>query len=644
VSNNPDSVPPDRHDDYRRQATQHFGGPAPGHTVPVEGRGDSRPPAALQFTTDMRLGSSAAWTPTQRANVWRDAVAAAMLLIALLLPWNVYFGTGVPDSDDGVFMLLISVTVLSWSALAATYLGERGAFGVRFDANRLAKIRVGLNTPYLLLVAGFIAFTLVQAVRYGGSGQVPPGFGPGGWFGVAGSLLAAQPTLADTAADDARFTGWYRVVRIIGMASIVAATVSVLFNLYWRTRYVLPGVTDATHGAQNVSVVATTVVYGAVALTALVVASRWLLQAEPSARLATTVLGASTMTAGLIVWTTEIGRDIDAFHGIAQNTSTAAIGFEGYAAWVAAAAIVGPPTLMRLVTSRPFDNASWRDAARKCLVLIAVWCVGSALLRIFDVITTLTLSLPISPYDSIALLAFDVVAAAVAVWLRVNLTNTSAPPALISAVSGVLFVLTICRVAVGVGLAPRIQYVDSPADQNAVYGNMLAHQITSTFDVVLCGLALAVLAVAIVVIHLRELRLKAEAAAAASAAAHTAAADRSPADIEPDDAPSGWTPSANTAVAAKPIAPRIYRRDDSATGPSTAAGVHQSTDLPRIFRPSDDGAADIKIAASQPETTHQLPASAAHLLEESSQRFAAGTTYTGSGPRRPTGSPPPTDT
>jgi hypothetical protein len=610
----------------------------------------------------MRPGFSAAWTPTQRANVWRDAVAATMLLIAILLPWNVYFGTGVPDSDEGVFLLLISVTVLSWAALAATYIGQRGAFGARFDAGRLAKIRVGLNSPYLVLVAGFVAFTVVQAVRYGGSGQVPPGFGPGGWLGVAGSLLAAQPTLADNPADDDQFTGWYRAVRIIGIASIVVATASVLFNLYWRTRYVLPGITDATHGAQNVSVLATTVVYGAVALTALVVASRWLLQAEQSARLATIVLGASTVTAGLIVWTTEIGRDIDAFHGIAQSTSTAAIGFEGYAAWVAAAAIVGPPTLMWLVTSRPFDNASWRDAARKCLALIAVWCVGSALLRIFDVITTLALSLPISPYDSIALLAFDLVAAAVAVWLRVNLTNSSAPPALISAVSGVLFVLAICRVAVGVGLAPRIEYVDSPADQNAVYGNMLAHQITSTFDVVVCGLALAVLAVAIVAGQLRGLRLKAEAATAVSAAARTTAtADRSPADVEPDDAPSSWTPSAHTAAAAKSVAPRIYRRDYSATGALTPAGVHQddtqafsptttalaapdvtqqlSAGLPRIFRPSEDGAAHIKIAAPQPETTHQPPTSAAHLLEESTQRFAAGTTYSASVRPQPTEAP-----
>lgn len=52
---------------------------------------------------------------------------------------------------------------------------------------------------------------------------------------------------------------------------------------------------------------------------------------------------------------------------------------------------------------------------------------------------------------------------------------------------------------VGVGLAPRL--ADAQRDAawaNPVYGNGLAQQITSTFDVVLCGLALCGLVVAIV--------------------------------------------------------------------------------------------------------------------------------------------------
>jgi hypothetical protein len=567
-----------------------------------------------------------------------------LLVIALLIPWNVYFGSGVPDSDSGVYTLLLVVTALSLVALAVTYVGQRGVFGARFDERRTATMRLGLNSPYLLMVAGFVAFALAQTVRYGGSGNVPPGVGPGVWLGLAGSLLAAQPTLFGGVIDDVRFDGWYRCVRIIGFLSIVGATLSVSFNLYWRTRYVLPGISDATHGAQNTAVVVTTVAYGAVALMVLVVASRWLLRNDPPARLATIVLGASTLSAGLIVWLTEIGRDIDAFHGISQTTSTAAVGFEGYLAWVAAAAIVAPPTLLSLLTDGSAAKDSWRAAARKCLLLIAIWCVGAAILRAVDVVTTLTLSLPLSLYDSVALLAFDVVAAAVAVWLRINLTT--APVPVISVVSGVLSVLAICRVAVGVGLAPRIEYVDSSATQNAVYGNALAHQITSTFDAVVCGLALAVLAVVLVTGQLRGLRLKPRAASAVSVAAETpAAAHQASGDIEPDDAPTGLVASPVASVA-----PRIYRDGGTFTAAeenltqslSSATAVmaagdatqHLDTGLPRIFRPDQDGAGQIKIAAPHPDTDSKLQPSVARVLKESSQRFGAGTTYTGSGRHR----------
>jgi hypothetical protein len=53
----------------------------------------------------------------------------------------------------------------------------------------------------------------------------------------------------------------------------------------------------------------------------------------------------------------------------------------------------------------------------------------------------------------------------------------------------VLFVFTVANLAIGVALAPR--YAEPPPD--AIYGNNLAQQITSTFDVVICALSLAVL-------------------------------------------------------------------------------------------------------------------------------------------------------
>ena len=77
-----------------------------------------------------------------------------------------------------------------------------------------------------------------------------------------------------------------------------------------------------------------------------------------------------------------VGRDIDAFHGIAQNTSTAGVGFEGYLAWAAAAAIFAPRTLFGASGHPSTEENAWRASARNGLLLIAVWCLGSVVMRI----------------------------------------------------------------------------------------------------------------------------------------------------------------------------------------------------------------------------------------------------------------------
>ena len=71
----------------------------------------------------------------------------------------------------------------------------------------------------------------------------------------------------------------------------------------------------------------------------------------------------------------------------------------------------------------------------------------------------------------------------------VGVVVTVVGPTVIAAFRGVLFVFTVANLAIGVALAPR--YAASPPD--AIYGNNLAQQITSTFDVVICALSLAVL-------------------------------------------------------------------------------------------------------------------------------------------------------
>ena len=83
---------------------------------------------------------------------------------------------------------------------------------------------------------------------------------------------------------------------------------------------------------------------------------------------------------------------------------------------------------MQALSTRPIDEKLWREAARKGLLLIVVWCAGSVVMRITDLFVAVSLKFPFSRYDSMALAAFDLLTAVVAVWLRVNLVNLSLLP------------------------------------------------------------------------------------------------------------------------------------------------------------------------------------------------------------------------
>src|SRR5262249_43334750 len=155
----------------------------------------------------------------------------------------------------------------------------------------------------------FVLFDVVETVRFGGSVDVPGGVGPGAWLGIAGALLSAQPVITGAMGDGEQF----RSVRIIGYASMAGAALSFVFNLFWRVRYALHS-TGSDFGKQNIAVITSAVVYGVVALVAVVVGSRWLLRNTRASRLATVALGASTLVAGIVVWVLPAGRDIDAFH------------------------------------------------------------------------------------------------------------------------------------------------------------------------------------------------------------------------------------------------------------------------------------------------------------------------------------------
>src|SRR5262249_50678711 len=134
----------------------------------------------------------AAGEPMRRWNIVNDLTAAALLVIALLLPWNLYVGIAIPGSNKTLLAVLFAVTLLSLVSVALSYVGP----STSSDRRRLV-----LNIPYLLLVLAFVGFDAVQTVRYGGTVNVPGGGGPGAWLGSARSLLSAQPALRGARTD-----------------------------------------------------------------------------------------------------------------------------------------------------------------------------------------------------------------------------------------------------------------------------------------------------------------------------------------------------------------------------------------------------------------------------------------------------------
>ena len=512
--------------------------------------------------------SRVGYVPTHTNRV-RDGLAVALLVLALLLPWSIEFGLGVPGSSGLVFVGVLAVTLLAVAAALAPHVGPLRLAAPTADVARTSRIRLWLAVPYLVAVLVFVAFHVVQTVRNGGTGAVPPGSGPGMWLGVAGALLAAQPPLTSTTLEDNRFRRWYATARVLGWASIVLAALSVAFNLYWRLRYLF--VTDVDFGGRDAAVIVTTLLYGAVAMIALVIGSTWLTQKTAAARLATTALGVSAALAGTLVWLAGVGRDVDAFHGIAQNTSTAAVGWEGYLAWAAAAAIVAPTTLYAVFLVRPPTLAVYRGAALKCLTLIAFWSFAAAGLRVTDYLIALSLDLPHRIYDSVALTGFNVFTACIAVWLKRHLARGGLTSTVIAAFTAVLSVFTIAQLVIGVALAPR--YADpTPRSADAIYGNDLAQQITSTFDVVICVLSLAILLAALVTGPLAGYLVRRRETRAAA----------------PAPAPSGPQPVA-------------------ATAPPTVVRPQQKT-VPRIVRIKEDSTQLLGAAnPSAPTTAVPLP-------------------------------------
>ena len=167
------------------------------------------------------------------------------------------------------------------------------------------------------------------------------------------------------------------------------------------------------------------------------------------------------------------------------------MGYEGYLAWAVAAAIVAPTTIYAVLLIMPPTIGAYRGAAQKCLTLIAFWSFAAAVLRVVDYVIALSLDLPRALYDSVAMTVFSLATGFIARWVHRQLGKGVISSTVTAAFSAVLFVFTVADVAIGVALAPRY----AEAAPAAIYGNNLAQQITSTFDVAVCLLSLTVLAV-----------------------------------------------------------------------------------------------------------------------------------------------------
>lgn len=462
----------------------------------------------------------------------RDVLAAALLVAGLLLPWNIHTGVGIAGTSGWVFAVLVAVTV---AALAATGIGELARRG---DSKAPIGLRLPLCGPYLLVVAIFTLTTIVSALRHGGDGVAAPGIGPGALLGLAGALLAAQPPLLPGGGQRTA-----RVRALLGWASILLGVLAALFNLYLRIRFVVAGFAGPAAGA-NIMTAVTALLYTVVALAPIVLVGRWIIAGTRAHRLATTLLGIATLVATALLWLLPVGRDLDAFHGIAQNTGTAGVGYEGYLAWVAVAGLVGAAALR--AASAADAEALWRAATRSCLILVAVWCGGTAVLRIVGVVLNGMLQLPALPYNNTALMAFDVLTAVVAAWLALNSGHRATPRAVTLLLLGVVFVLTGCRLVVGVALVPRSMPLN-PGTINAVYGNDLSQQITGIIDATLAVLALLLLVAA----FLRQVRTPASRPQPARPAPARPAPAAAP---QPAPAPAVAAPRI---AAAPPKAPRI---------------------------------------------------------------------------------------
>ena len=93
-----------------------------------------------------------------RANVLRDGVAVALLAVALLLPWNLDFGVGIPVGNGLLIAVVVAVTLLAILAALAPHVGPFRLTAADQNVRRTSRIRLLLTVGYLIVAAGFVVY------------------------------------------------------------------------------------------------------------------------------------------------------------------------------------------------------------------------------------------------------------------------------------------------------------------------------------------------------------------------------------------------------------------------------------------------------------------------------------------------------
>ncbi len=127
------------------------------------------------------------------SDLFRDALALLLLLIALAMPWSFNVASGVTHSTGHIEVIL--VTLLSVVSLSLTYLARAQVFGAGVTAAQVGLIRAAANAPYAIVVAIYL---ILDVSKVGDNWYSAGGLGYGAAIGLAGAALAGMPRKIET--------------------------------------------------------------------------------------------------------------------------------------------------------------------------------------------------------------------------------------------------------------------------------------------------------------------------------------------------------------------------------------------------------------------------------------------------------------